>query len=139
MGLIVDTCFLIDCERGKNIELSSELLNEPFFISAITFSELKVGLHVAKNIDIVAKRKKIIEEMLQDITILAFDEAIAELHAQYSADLLQQKTLIGPHDLIIAATAAYYQYPVLTRNVREFSRIKDLQVIEYFIQPEKFV
>jgi predicted nucleic acid-binding protein len=38
--------------------------------------------------------------------------------------------MIGPHDLIVAATAAHRRWAVGTFNAAEFRHVKGLQIIE---------
>jgi tRNA(fMet)-specific endonuclease VapC len=40
-------------------------------------------------------------------------------------------TPIGPHDTLIAATALRHQATLVTRNVREFSRVQGLQWLNW--------
>jgi predicted nucleic acid-binding protein len=56
---------------------------------------------------------------------------IARIHAEILADLAVKGTLIGAHDLWIAATARYHDYAVLTTNVREFERVANLIVLGF--------
>ena len=133
MGILVDTCFFIDLERGKKPEVLAMYAEEDFFISAVTLSELLLGWHLAKTSEIAKKRKHFIDKIANETTILDFNTEIAKLHAEYGAMLLQKNTPIGPHDLLIAATAQYYKYPLMTRNIREFSRLSELQIIPYQI------
>ncbi len=131
MGVVADTCFFIDLERGKHPDILDQYAEEDFFISAVTLSELLIGWHLAKTPSIAKKRKAFLDKLTSQITVLDFNREIAELHAHHSALLLQKNMPIGAHDLLIAATALHYQYPIITRNTREFSRIEQLQVIAY--------
>ena len=47
------------------------------------------------------------------------------------AELAKKGQMIGAHDLIIAATAAQHNLPVLTENIDELSRVPGLQVIPF--------
>jgi tRNA(fMet)-specific endonuclease VapC len=38
---------------------------------------------------------------------------------------------IGAHDILIAATALRHQAVLVTRNVREFSRVPGLQIVNW--------
>ncbi len=60
----------------------------------------------------------------------SFDLPAARIHAQLWADLAAAGNLIGPHDLIVAATAVARGWAVATSNGKEFSRIPGLTVIE---------
>ena len=48
-----------------------------------------------------------------------------------AADLEAAGTPIGPHDTLIAATALRHQGTLITRNVREFSRVPGLQLLNW--------
>ena len=58
--------------------------------------------------------------------LLAFDSECAAIAARIRADLEAAGTPIGPHDTLIAATALRHQATLVTRNVREFSRVPGL-------------
>ena len=57
---------------------------------------------------------------------LPFDDRAAEEYGKIRAHLSSAGTLIGPNDLIIAATALAHACTVVTRNTREFSRVPGL-------------
>jgi tRNA(fMet)-specific endonuclease VapC len=45
--------------------------------------------------------------------------------------LCRQGQLIGPNDLLIAATALAYEATLVTHNTREFARVPDLQIEDW--------
>ncbi len=51
--------------------------------------------------------------------------AVARLSAAF-ADLVREGTVIGPHDLLIGATALAQGYLLATLNRKEFSRVAGL-------------
>jgi len=53
------------------------------------------------------------------------------VYAEIRADLEKRGTVIGPNDLIIAATAIMYNAILVTANFKEFSRIKKLGVEDW--------
>ena len=63
--------------------------------------------------------------------ILPFDSECAALAVRTRADLEAAGTPIGPHDTLIAATALRHQARLVTRNVRKFSRVPDLQWLNW--------
>jgi predicted nucleic acid-binding protein len=65
---------------------------------------------------------------LSEASVFDFDLAAARAHAQIWFNMRRSGTTVGAHDLIIASTAIARDIPVLTGNVREFSRIPGLQV-----------
>ncbi len=57
---------------------------------------------------------------------LAFDDRAAEEYGKTRAYLSSMGTLIGPNDLIIAATAVAHGCTLVSHNTREFSRVPGL-------------
>lgn len=129
MGIVIDTGIIIRAEReGVDFSLWEEY--GPAYLSAITVSELLVGVHRADTADRRAKRLAFVEAVLAKLPVLDFTAGIARLHAGLFASLAQQGQLIGAHDLIIAATALSHGCAVLTTNRAEFKRVPGLTVIE---------
>ena len=50
----------------------------------------------------------------------------ARVHARLGAELAAKGAAVGPHDLMIAATAVSIDFAVATRDVRSFPRIAGL-------------
>ncbi len=130
MGLIADTSVFILAERaGLENPLAGLPDNEPIAISAITVSELLLGVHLATRPDRAVWRQQRVESILSRLLIVAFDGGIARTHAQLSANLRRNGLSVGIHDLIIAATAMQFGWAVITANAEEFRRIEGLQVL----------
>lgn len=129
MGLIVDTNVFIQSERrGQTVDFSPWQEEGNTFISVVTLSELLVGVHRADSESRRVRRAAFVEAILSRVTVLDFTSEIARIHANLYSTLAQQGQLIGAHDLIIAATALRYGFPVLTSNLAEFRRVPGLQV-----------
>jgi tRNA(fMet)-specific endonuclease VapC len=134
VGLIVDTNVFIAFERrGEPIALSTFGASDGVFVSAITVSELLMGVWRADGELRRRRRSSFVESLIAAIPILNFDAAIARVHAEIGFTLAKAGQPIGAHDLIIAATARFYGFAVLSNNVAEFSRVPGLQVIEFAI------
>jgi predicted nucleic acid-binding protein len=69
-----------------------------------------------------------VEGVLASIPVVAFDVAIARVHAKLYADLRSRNVKILEHDLQIAATALALGQPAATRDERSFPRIPGLTV-----------
>jgi tRNA(fMet)-specific endonuclease VapC len=78
-----------------------------------------------------APRQAALTQLLQAMQSLPFDAECAGHAARIRAELEAAGTPIGPHDLLIAATAMRYQATLVTRNVREFSRVPGLQCVNW--------
>ncbi len=62
------------------------------------------------------------------LTCLPFDEVAADLYGIIRAHLDRAGTPIGPNDLLIAATTLAAGAKLVTRNVREFTRVPGLTI-----------
>jgi len=130
MGLIVDTNVLIRAERGvlSPILARLESSEEQSAIASVTLSELMFGVHMADTAVRAERRSKFIDGLLTWLAVIPFDRQMALRHSALRAALRRKGLTVGPHDLIIAATAAEMQWRVLTHNVAEFSMIEGLAV-----------
>lgn len=127
---MIDTNVFIAFERrGQGIDLSRRDPSEEVFISAVTVSELLMGVHRADSEVRRNRRSAFVEAIISGVPVLGFTAQVARVHAEICADLARRGQLIGAHDLIIAATALHHHLSVLTDNVNEFSRVPGLNVI----------
>ena len=131
MGVILDTSLLIAAERRalRFEDLLGTLANEPLAVSAVTASELLHGCHRAADRGTRARRSAFVEGLLGALPVMPFGLAEARRHAELWADLAAGGTLIGAHDMLIAATALARGYALATFNRRDFARIAGLQLI----------
>ncbi|MCA9980596.1 MAG: type II toxin-antitoxin system VapC family toxin [Anaerolineales bacterium] len=67
----------------------------------------------------------------EGLASLPFDDHAAERYGQIRTDLAKQGQLIGPNDLLIAAIALAHQVTLVSNNRREFSRVADLQLVDW--------
>ena len=130
MAVLIDASILIEAERGR-LELEPHVArhdDEEAFLSVITASELLHGVHRATRPDVRAKRSAFVEGILERFPLLSVDLACARAHAQIWAELRRSGTIIGPHDLWLAATGVAHGLTMVTANVREFERVPGLTV-----------
>ncbi|NBU25398.1 MAG: type II toxin-antitoxin system VapC family toxin [Gammaproteobacteria bacterium] len=102
-------------------------------VPAVVVYELRYGL---KRLD---SKKPSARALLQTAEILlaalrtvAFDEACAEAAATLRADLERAGTPLGPNDTLIAATALVTRSVLVTRNTREFGRVRGLEIEDWY-------
>ncbi|KTD35960.1 tRNA(fMet)-specific endonuclease VapC [Legionella nautarum] len=133
MGLVIDTNFFIDIEN-KRLEI--EKLNDfssygDAYIASVTASELLAGIHLSKNISIKLTRTAFVENILEQIPILNFDERVARTYAEIYAYFLKprSKSSSNVHDLQIAATALAHGYSLLTSNIEDFEKIPGIKIL----------
>lgn len=99
-------------------------------IAAITASELLHGVERAQDIARRSRRQQHVERILASVSVHPFELGHARHHARIWADLEARGTMIGAHDLLIAATALSLACDVATLNVREFRRVPGLGVVD---------
>ncbi len=131
MGVILDTSVLIAAERRtfRFEALLDSLGDEPIAISVITASELLHGCHRAADPGTRARRSAFVEAILDAVPVLSFGLADARRHAELWAELLHRGAMIGPHDLLIGATALARGYGIVTLNQRDFGRVAGLRLV----------
>ncbi|MFN7095328.1 MAG: type II toxin-antitoxin system VapC family toxin [Burkholderiales bacterium] len=129
MGIVVDTCVFVLAEKAGLLP-DLEQFNDDMYISAITVSELMVGVHRANTTERRIKRAAFIDAILAEIPALDFTAQVAHIHAEICAALAELGCKIGPYDSQIAATALSHNYAVLTYNHNEFIRVPGLKVIQ---------
>ena len=130
MGVLIDASILIEFERGR-VALEDRLAgreNEEFFLSVVTASELLHGVHRATAADVRSRRAAFVEAVLARFPLLPIDLPTARTHAGLWAELATSGTLIGPHDLWLAAACIAHGLTFATGNAREFGRVPGLAV-----------
>jgi tRNA(fMet)-specific endonuclease VapC len=130
MGYLIDTSVFIAWERQRldSAALVARVGAEPVALSVVTASELLHGVHRAETAQRRGKREEFVEAILSAMPVVPIDLAIARTHARIWADLAARGSVIGAHDLLIAATALTHDLVIATRNVREFARIESVRV-----------
>jgi predicted nucleic acid-binding protein len=129
VGLILDTNVFILAEKGEvAFEPGRWVEHGDAFISAITVSELLVGVHRANTEARRARREAFVERILGAIPALDVTSDVARLHAELIARLPTGVT-IGAHDALIGATALFHGHAVLTDNLRDFQKLAGLEVV----------
>lgn len=132
MGIVLDYDILISLERDKEKKFPEILKNhkdEKVFISAITASELLHGVWRAKDEPTQTKRQNFVEKLLSKIPIIDIDISIARVHAKLWAELAEKGEMIGIHNSWIAATCIALDFKLFSNNLKQFSRIKGLRVL----------
>lgn len=94
-------------------------------ISSITYAELVHGVEKSQAVE---KNRVALALLLANIEIMKFDSLAAQFYGKIRADLEKAGTPIGPLDMLIAGHAKSLGYIVVTNNVKEFNRVKDLKV-----------
>jgi predicted nucleic acid-binding protein len=132
MGVILDTTVLIGAERERfDMPGFLESLGEAgVAVAAVTAGELLFGFEQATDPGIRARRGAFVEAILAAIPTAPFGLAEARRHAALWAELARRGELIGPYDMLVAATALASDLSLATLNRGEFERVPELSLVE---------
>ncbi len=97
-------------------------------LCSIVKAELLFG---ARHSQKVEANLQLLNQFFAPLNSLIFDDRCAEEYAVIRADLNNQGKLIGPNDLLIAATARAHDAILVTHNTKEFSRITGLRLEDW--------
>lgn len=79
----------------------------------------------------VVENQENFREFFTQLPSLPFDDAVVECIGSVRADLSKKGQLIGPYDMQIAAIAMVHGLVLVTHNVKEFSRISQLNIEDW--------
>ncbi len=97
-------------------------------VCSIVKAELLFGARSSQRVHSNLQR---LAQFFRPLICLSFDDRCAEEYGLIRADLKVQGKLIGPNDLLIAATARAHDATLVTHNTREFGRITGLRVEDW--------
>ncbi|MGD0656053.1 MAG: type II toxin-antitoxin system VapC family toxin [Thermoguttaceae bacterium] len=98
------------------------------YIPTIVLAELYSGAYHHPNPDPLLIE---IEEFLEDVEILVFDQTCAKKFGIIRGNLLRQGISISAADLIIASIALTNDLTLVTHNVSDFQYIPDLHLEDW--------
>lgn len=130
MEYLLDTNILSDLIRnpaGKVAVNIARVGEEAVCTSIVVAAELRYGC--AKKGSSRLTRK--VDDLLKEIPVLPFDQPSDASYGAIRAALETAGTSIGHNDLLIAAQGSALGKTIVTGNVREFSRVRGLKVINW--------
>ncbi|MEO8383206.1 MAG: type II toxin-antitoxin system VapC family toxin [Acidobacteriota bacterium] len=128
---LLDTNACIRILNGSSPPLTEHLRAVPrsqVRLSSVVKAELLYG---ARKSSRVAENLRLLELFFDTIASLPFDDRCAEEYGLLRQELARAGTPIGPNDLLIAATACAHRAVLVTHNVREFSRVAELKMVDW--------
>ncbi len=126
--LDTDTCIFL--MRGESPALAARVQSVPLqqqVMSAVTFAELTDGVQASA----AAKRKQnqsVLDSLVLHLAVLDWPQDAAKHYAEIRTDLKKRGAQLGAADLMIAAHARAMGAIVVTNNVKDFERVKGLEV-----------
>ena len=127
MKYLLDTniCIYIINERPEKVLQKFEQYPvSDFGISSITHAELQYGVEKSTNTN---TNQVALDEFLLPLTILPFHgKRLVTCYGEIRASLESRGKTIGPLDMLIAAHALSLDLTIISNNIKEFSRIPNL-------------
>ncbi|MCL2712842.1 MAG: type II toxin-antitoxin system VapC family toxin [Methanomassiliicoccaceae archaeon] len=131
MTYYLDSNTLIFVLKGMNRAVADKLNTTPpseIKIPSIVLAELLTGVHKSNN---SKKNMGSLIGLISPYEIIPFDEGASAEYGKMKAELETKGKIIGPNDLIIAATVLSRGGILVTNNTREFSRVKGLYIEDW--------
>lgn len=128
MKYFLDTNICIYYLKGMYPAIVKNLLSknpDDIKIPAIVKAELLYGAQKSIRKE---KSKERILEFLSPFKIIGFNDEATEIYGRTRQYLEKKGIIIGPNDLIIASTVLSTNGILITKNIKEFMRIKELKI-----------
>lgn len=132
LAWMLDTNALSELIRNPKGALPQRLAAEAddaVCTSIVVACELRFGAQRKGSAALTAR----VEQLLDVLTVLPFDEPADAHYADIRTALERAGTPIGSHDLFIAAHARSRGLTLVTHNVREFQRVPGLKVEDWLV------
>jgi tRNA(fMet)-specific endonuclease VapC len=127
----LDTNTLIYFFKGAG-DVQKHLLGTPpseVSIPSVVLYELEAGIAQSNQ---PAKRRSQLDEFLSVLRVLPLDETAARAAAQAEAALRAAGRPIGAMDTLIAGIAIANHATLVTRNTKEFHRVRGLSLVDWY-------
>ncbi len=127
--LDTNTCIYLIKQKSRNLlkRFNNHSVGD-IGISSITLAELQYD--VAKSL-YVDKNREALAEFILPLEIADFDEKAAESYGTVRTDLEKAGKPVGSIDMLIGAHALSLDVTVITNNIKEFRKIKNLKVEDW--------
>jgi tRNA(fMet)-specific endonuclease VapC len=128
---LLDTNICIYAIKKKSNQVLDKIsanYGHGIYISALTVAELEFGIANSKYPE---KNRISLLEFLSIFTVLPFDDDDAIPYGKIKKKLKEEGRIIGPIDLLLAAQAVSKNFILVTNNVKEFQRVKELKVEDW--------
>jgi tRNA(fMet)-specific endonuclease VapC len=131
VAFLLDTNVCIGILTGRSpkaVERLRELSPSDVCIASVVRAELLFG---ARNSSRVEANLALLAAFFAPFASVAFGDLAADYYGRLRAELHRAGELIGPNDMLIAATALAHDLVLVTRNVKEFGRVPGLRWVNW--------
>ncbi|MDR1304593.1 MAG: type II toxin-antitoxin system VapC family toxin [Verrucomicrobiales bacterium] len=131
MSYFLDTNICVFLLNGKFPRLTEKFLScqaGDFCLPSMVVAELIYG---ARKSEKARQNMEKVQRFLRPLTVTPFDAQAAASYGELRTELEQKGRVIGPNDLVIAATTLSRNGVLVTNNIREFSRVPTLKIEDW--------
>ena len=131
MIYLLDTNVCIRYLQGRSDCVVEQMQRTPasdIVVCSVVKAELFYGAARSQN---PARSLAVQKRFLNQFISLPFDDKAAEIYGEVRTTLANTGRLIGPNDLLIAAIALANEATLVTHNIREFSRVPNLSIVDW--------
>jgi len=128
---LLDTNVCIHLLNNRHSQIETEFRQHSpaeIALCSVVKAELLFGARHSKKVEQNLQRLK---QFFQPLSSLTFDDKCAEEYGTIRADLSTQGKIIGPNDLMIASIAKAHDAVLVTNNMKGFSRITGLRLVDW--------
>lgn len=134
--LHLDSSFLIDLERETSRDTPGPAFDflealdpsEVLAVSVHVLCELRTGAELTRN---VMATHEALDPLVSGLLVVYPDDRFAPAYARLLAAIHRSKRDVSTMDLLIATAATLDDAPLVTRNVKDFSRVPGLRILRY--------
>ena len=128
---VLDTNSIVHFFKGHEAVVKNwlRLEHEGLAMPAPVLYELLVGVEHSKT---PSRRLTQLQAITPHVSLMPFGAREAADAATIRADLERRGCMIGPIDILIAATARANDATLVSHNLREFELVRNLDVVDWF-------
>ncbi len=124
---LIDSDRTIDWLKGSRDAVAFlGALQGPLYLSLISLGEIYEGIYASTQPD---GDEAVFLAFLRQVELLQVSRPIMQRFAEVRSDLRRAGLRIGDMDLLIAATALHHNLTLVTRNVRDFEKVRGLRLL----------
>ncbi len=131
MRYLLDSNVWIEVLKGRNVPLIGRFAGTPVNLLAACSPVRAELTHGAEKYNDTVARKELVNNALDKVISLPFDDRCADRYGSIRHDLEERRCVIGPMDMQIASIAMVHDLILVTGNAGEFRRVPGLKVEDW--------
>ncbi len=117
--------YIIKSRPTYILDKFESIMPENLCISIVTYAELYYGVEKTQSKKI---NEQVIDTFVSLVNVFPWEQSAARAYAKTRNELRKKRQMIGNLDLMIASHALSLNATIVTNNVSEFKRVKQLKI-----------